>query len=193
VARWLVGKDYPKSVYATGGMHFFDDDQETPDTHVVTWDYDKLTMVFELSLWTPYMTKTPLDFRETDNFPDWRFSATQVQVYGTKGLMFMSRHGGGWQVCDNNHNVVASCPGRRPYHQHIDNFFECIQSRRKPNSDIEDGHKSTILCHLGNISYRVGGRKLCFDSKTETITNNQEANQLVKRTGREPYAIPEVV
>lgn len=190
VARWLIGKDYPKAVVTTGGKFFFDDDQQTPDTQMVHYDYDDMTMTFELTLWTPYMKKTPWDFRETDEFPNWRYSATRVELYGTRGLMMMSRHGGGWQVFGPDWEEVASGPGRRPLSHHLDNFFECVRSRRLPNADIEEGHLSTVLCHLGNISYRLGGRKLKFDGATETFGDDREANRLVKRKYRKPWVIP---
>ena len=52
---------------------------------------------------------------------------------------------------------------------------------------------SAILAHLGSISYRLGHRKLFFDSVTESFTNDDEANGLLKRKYREPYVIPETV
>jgi predicted dehydrogenase len=192
IARWLIGRDYPKSVTATGGKHFHDDDQETPDTHIATFDFDKLTMVFELTLWTPYMAKTPWDFRNTDAFPPWLQNSTRIEVYGTKGMMMMGRHGGGWQVFGAGMKEVAKGPGRRPLAHHFENFFECIKSRKQPNSYALGAHQSTILCHLANYSYRVGGQKLIFDGKTETIVNCPEAQKLAKRVGREPYQIPEI-
>jgi len=193
LARWLIGKDYPTSVSSGGGKHFFDDDQETPDTQVVTWEYPGLTMTFELALWTPYMKKAEWDFRDTDGFPDWPFSATKIEVYGTKGIMLMGRHGGGWQVFDNDDKVIASDPGRHPHGPHLDNFFACIESRATPNADIAEGHRSTILCHLGNISYRCGGQKLRFDAKSESFIDAPAANKLVKRIARSPWAIPDNV
>ncbi|HIE51298.1 MAG TPA: twin-arginine translocation signal domain-containing protein [Armatimonadetes bacterium] len=193
IARWLIGRRYPQSIYATGGKFFFDDDQETPDTQHVLYDYDRLTMTFELTLWTPYLKKTPWDFRNTDQFPHWLFNATRIEVYGTKGLMIMGRHGGGWQVFGPEGKEMAAQPGRRPLNHHLDNFFACLKSRQRPNADLEEGHLSTLLCHLGNISYRLGGRKLVFDAQTETFLNDEEANRLLKRTYREPYVVPDKV
>ena len=56
---------------------------------------------------------------------------------------------------------------------------------------IEDGHLSTSLCHLGNIAYRVG-RSLKFDGMTERFVGDAEADQLLGRTYRAPYVIPEM-
>jgi hypothetical protein len=75
----------------------------------------------------------------------------------------------------------------------VDNFFECMVSRERPTADIEEGHRSTLLCQLANISYRLGGRKLRFDGATETFRDDPEANRFLKRGYREPWVVPEVV
>ena len=192
LARWLIGRDYPKSVCA-GGSRIYDHDGEVPDSQVVTWDYDKLTMVFELSLWTPYMKKMPWELRDGDTYPNWPFDGMRVEVYGTKGLMYAERHGGGFQVFDESEKVIHQENGHHPHVKHLDNFFECIGSRKTPNGDIEELHRSTLLCQLGNISYRLGGRKLAFDGATEQFRDDKEANSYLKRTYREPYVVPEQV
>ena len=199
-ARWLVGRTLPKSAVTTGGKFVFDDAQETPDTQHVHYDYGDLTMTFELTLWTPYMKKTPMKLRERDLFPEWPFCATKVEVYGTKGVMRFGRHGAGWQVHSapgrnpyKNWKVDAELHGRRPGDAHVANFFDCVRSRKRPNADVEEGHLSTVLCHMANISYRVGGDRLVFDPKTERFVGHDAANKLVKRVGRAPWLIPEEV
>ena len=73
---------------------------------------------------------------------------------------------------------------------HHRNFLDCIRSGERPNADIEIGHLSASLCHLGNIATRVG-RVLHFDSKTEQITGDEEANKLIRRAYREGHwAVP---
>jgi len=192
IARWLIGRKYPKSVSSAGGMHFFEDDQETPDTHLVNWEFDRLTMVFEQTLWTPYMKKTPFEMRNTDNLPNWPFSGTRLEVYGSKQQMYLGRHGGGWQAFDGDGKSIAIQPGRFTNEEHIQNFIDCVRTRKRPNADIEEGHLSTLLCHYGNIAYRVG-RKLHVDATTEGFVDDPEADSLVKRTYREPYVVPEIV
>jgi len=194
IARWLIDKKYPKSVTSAGGILYFNDDQETPDTHTVNWDFDGITMVFEQTLWTPYMKKTPFPMRDTDNLPNWPFSGTRIEVYGTKQIMFFSRHGGGWEAFSADGKSVAIQPGRfSPSNAaHQANFIDCIRSRALPNADIEKVHYSTLLCHYGNIAYRTG-RRLHIDPKTEGFIDDDEANALVKRTYRDPWAIPEEV
>ena len=191
LARWVIDRAYPKSVYSTGGIHFFKDDQETPDTQVVTWDYDGLTMAFEQTLWTPYQQKTPFNLRDRDELPRWPFSGTRIEIFGSKRWMMLGRHGDGWEVFDGDFRSVAHQFGRQADDRHITNFLDCIRSRKRPNADIEKVHLSTLLCHYGNIAYRVG-RKLVIDPATEGFVGDPQANALVKRTYREPYTVPEI-
>ena len=193
LARWMINRAHPNSVVASGGKYHFDDDQETPDTQVVLYDYDGLTMSFELTLWTPYMLKTDPGFRAQDIFPDWPFNATRIDVFGSKGMMIMGRHGEGWQVFGPDTKVVAQRHGPEAHSEHLTNFFECIRTRQRPTADIEEGHLSTILCHLGNISYRVGGRRLKWDGATEAFWGDDEANALLKRVYREPWVVQEEI
>ncbi len=82
--------------------------------------------------------------------------------------------------------------GRQSNDEHVANFLDCIRSRKRPNADIEELHYSTLLCHYGNIAYRLG-RKLKIDRETDGFSNDEEANGLVKRTYRKPWVVPEIV
>jgi len=194
LARMVMGVEYPKAVVSSGGKYHYDDAQETPDTQTVVWEFDRLTMLFELTLWTPYIKKISQKIRDSlTEYPNWPFCATRVEIYGTKGVMMLGRHGGGWQVFGMEEKPVAEANGPDPQTAHFDNFLQCVRSRQVPNADIREGHLSTLLCHLGNISYRVGGRKLFFDANSETFIGDDEANRLVKRVYREPWVVPERV
>ena len=77
---------------------------------------------------------------------------------------------------------------------HYQNFIDAVRAGdpRKLNCDILEGHLSSALPQLANISYRVG-RALQFDGKTERIVGDEEANQLLTRAYRKPYAVPDKV
>ena len=147
------------------------------------------------------MTKTSQEIRDGDLFPYWPQNSCRIEIYGTEGLMLLGRHGGGWQVFtaakqvlpSTDGKVVAQEYGRFPDEPHKDDFLRCIASRALPNADIEIGHRSACLVHLANISYRVGRQKLRFDSNTERLLHNDEANRLLKREYRDPYGIPDNV
>jgi predicted dehydrogenase len=194
LARTLFSdKPYPDTVAHSGGVRALRDGRQIPDTQLALFDYDDFTLLFESALWTPYMKKIAVSIRDNDLFPDWPFCATRIEVLGTKGFMYLGRHGGGWQIYDADDKVVDFRYGRQGDTWHQDNFIQCVRTREKPNADVEQGHYSALLCHLANISYRTGNRKLAFDPKTETFVDAPEANQYLKRTYRAPWVVPEVV
>jgi predicted dehydrogenase len=202
IARWLIGKDFPTSVQATGGNLAFKDDREAPDTQVVAYEFGDLIMTFELTQWAPYMDKIAGDVRQgetTHLFPYWPQCATRIELYGTKGLMYLGRHGGGWQVFGRAKTqsrpgeLIAQDYGMVPEVPHKEDFLHCIRTRETPHADIEEGHRSAALVHLANISTRLGGRKLHFDPKTETFPGGDDANRLLRRQNRTPFSIPDAV
>ena len=139
LARWVIDRAYPKSVYSTGGIHFFKDEQETPDTQVVNWDYDGLTMVFEQTLWTPYQQKTPFNLRDRDELPRWPFSGTRIEIFGSKHWMMLGRHGDGWEVFDGDFRSVAHGYGRQANDRHFANFLDCIRDAQAAQRRRREG------------------------------------------------------
>jgi hypothetical protein len=145
-------------------------------------------MTFENSGFTPYMFKTPQHIRDGDLFPFWPQNSSRIEIYGTKRMMYVGRHGGGWQVLAEGPQelgqsfgkVVAQQYGRFPDDPHLANFIQCIRERRPPNADIGVCHHSACLEHLANMAYRLGNQKLRFDSATETFIDNEEANRWLK-------------
>ena len=71
---------------------------------------------------------------------------------------------------------------------HMGNFFECMRTRKDPICDVEVGHRSATVCHLGAISLRTK-RSLTWDPETELFTGEHadEANRHVAREMRKPY------
>jgi predicted dehydrogenase len=75
---------------------------------------------------------------------------------------------------------------------HIKNWLECIKSRARPAADVETGHRSATMCHLGNIA-RLTGRKLQWDPVKEEFVGDKEANQFLDRERRKPWGAPEKI
>lgn len=172
VARWLLNVDAPNRVTSGGGMHFYDDDRVTPDTQIATYDFDDCTLVWEHRFWS----KT-----------GFAGESWGVALYGEKGTMIFDKKG--WHVED---GIEASEKSSSYEVEHYQNFVDCIHDNKRPNADIEVGHLSTRLCHLGNIAYRTG-HTLHFDAKTETMKNNTKANALLGRNYRKPFALPKEI
>jgi predicted dehydrogenase len=74
---------------------------------------------------------------------------------------------------------------------HMGNFFDCVRERRRPISDVWSQHRSASVCHLANISMRLG-RKLRWDPQKELFVGDEEANRWLSRTQRRPYEIKPV-
>ncbi len=71
---------------------------------------------------------------------------------------------------------------------HMGNFIDCIKSRKLPICDVEVGHRSASVCHLGNIAIR-SKKKIEWDPKTEQITNDKEVAKMVSRPYRAPWKL----
>lgn len=74
---------------------------------------------------------------------------------------------------------------------HIQNFFDCMRSRRQPHADAETGHRATTLCHLVNICRKVQ-RTLVWDPKLEQFAGDAQANALLSRPRRKGYELPKI-
>lgn len=177
IARWGLGVDYPTAVQCMGAKLQFDGDiQETPDTQYVTFNFpENKVLIYEQRLWSPY---------HQEGFEN------GVAFYGNSGYMLIGR--AAWKVVEKGNKVVIDRTADRSDVPHIDNFLAAIKSKGPLNCDIEEGYKSTLLAHLGNLAFRLG-KPLSFDPATQTFVGDPDANAYLKRAGRKPFVIPEQV
>lgn len=189
LARMVLGDPvFPNSVYCAGGRILFNDKREIPDNQSVVFDYGDYVLSCESSSYGNYLSKTSTEIRYGDLFPDWQLNSTRIEIYGTDAMMYIGRHGGGWQAIGADSEILAQEYGYFPDEIHQQNFIESIRSRKTPNGDIEQGHNSATLVHLANLSYRVGKKHLYFDG--EKIINSKEAELLCKQSYRQGFEIP---
>ncbi len=197
LARMVVGFDLPKQVHCSGGRFNTEGAADTPDTQIATFTYDDMVVTLELTLYTPYMLKTDGVIRDSDMFPYWPQNATRIEIYGSQGVMYVGRMGGGWQVYVRPKSrkpvVRDQMYGRFPDPDHQENFIHCVRSRQRPNADIEIGHRSHLALHYATISYRTGGQTLRIDPRTEHVKDDPEAMKLFKRRYRKPWVLEEEV
>jgi hypothetical protein len=164
-----------------------------PDVQIVTFRWDKLAMTFENTGFSPVQTKTPARLSSDAGMPNWLQSATRIEVYGTKGTMFLGRHFLGWQVLVPGSRIDAEQFEDNPEPLHFANFVDCIRSRAVPNADVEPAHMGACLEHLGNIAYRMGNRMLMFDPATERFVGDAEADAHLRAACRGSYRIPDEI
>ena len=195
LARMVMGDPgHPKSMYGWGGNFIWGSEKEVPEAQSFTFDFEKFTLTCDSGNGTGYMTKTPPDMRMDPNrFPDWRTNADRIEIYGTMGLMFLGRHGGGWQVFGPKEELIAQGGGIHPDAEHQKNFIDSVRSRKQPNANMEQSHLSATLVHMANIAYRAGNRQLLFDPANETFIDNEVATKLLKVSYRDGYQVPEKV
>jgi predicted dehydrogenase len=191
--RMVLGDPpHPKSVYGWGGNHVYGGNSETPECQSIVYDFGEYVLTADGGPAFKYMYKAPSSIRnDAKKFPNWRNYSARVEIYGTEGLMYLGRHGGGWQVLGQDDKIVAEDGAIFPDNDHQKNFIDCIRSRKKPNGEIEECHRSSTLINMGNIACRVGNKQLLFDKETETFTNDNQANILARGTYRKGYEIPE--
>jgi predicted dehydrogenase len=179
--RWLLGKEeHPRSVYSMGGLHEAGapTDQVTPNTQSASYQYADGTEIH-------------CDLHNWFSGPP---EAQGIYIFGAKGWM---------KVGDDKAQVYfgrKNEPGptltveetRNEGQAHFENFIECVRSRKPETlrAPLAEGHFSTTLCHLGNISYRVG-RSLKFEGAAERFVGDEEADRLLTRTYRAPYVLPD--
>jgi hypothetical protein len=159
----------------------------------VTYEFDGLVLAFELTLQSPYMERVSPAVRNGDLFPYWPQLGTRVEIYGSEGLMLIAPFGAGWQVFQRprREQPVASDHGwgKAPDVDHLDDFFRAMRSRTAPSADALAGHRSALLVHYANLSYRVGGEKLQIDAGSEQITNSRAAMAHFRREYRKPWVV----
>jgi predicted dehydrogenase len=175
LARWGLGVGYPKRVVASGGQLFYDDDHETPDTQLVTYEYDGCHLIYEMRLWTNYA----IEGHENGNV-----------FYGDNGRLDVGRDG-----------CVVTLIGKEPEHlgrgadirDNMGNFIDAVAANdpSKLFAPISEGSISANLCHLGNIATRVG-RPLQFDFDAMQCRGDADATKLLARAYRKGYELPEV-
>lgn len=169
VIRLLTGLDAPERITSGGGRNFYDDDRETPDTQIATFDFPGCSVVWEHRIWA----KTGL-----------RNKGFGVELVGQKGTLVVDD--AGWHV-EGGEDVAVKPTGMERQHQR--DFLDCIRSGKRPTADVEVAHKSTRLCHLANIAHRLG-RTLRFDAGSETIPGDAEATRLLGRSYRKGFELP---
>ena len=215
IARWMIpGAVWPQKVFCVGGRFGYKDQAQTANTQLAIFDYGESLLVFD------------------------------VRGLSGKSNMGVSNHvyfdKNAKQKTTKSHGIkhIKDPLADRGKVDIFENFIQAVRNRKENHLDahVYEGHVSSGLCHLANLSYRLGekssfskknkdfggnkkayeyfermqehlkengltleetdyivGRTLNFDSKTESITGDDEANKMLSRTYRPPYMVPNKV
>ncbi len=223
VCRWaLPDGATPKSVFSLGGRFGYQDQGQTPNTHLTMIDFGEAKLILEIrGLVGDQNWKITNEFhtdqgvvRDGKFFPTGRSEGVPIKSFPPPGA-----------------------PEQGP--RHMRNFIDCVRSRNREDlrAEIIEGHRTTVLAHLGNISYRLGedvpfnkqtnafegdktfhesfedmqrhladaahleltnstyrlGRTLQFDAQAERFVGAPDADQLLSQPYRSPFVVPDQV
>jgi len=150
VVHMFMGQDNPISASAAGGVYHYKDGRTAPDTINVLLEYpSQFTATFEATL-APGIT------------------GAAIEMCGTEGRLWIDRSRYEFHPPGRNAQATVVQASSDLDLDHVQNFLECVRSRKLPNGDVLIGHRSAQASHLGNLSY-VQKRRIDFDPVREEI------------------------
>ena len=193
--RWMTGLTWPTKVWSSGGVQIQRNSKANiADLQVATFEYEEFPVV-----WTHRSWGTAPD----PGYP-WAFF-----IHGSKGTLKGSVHGWDFTPVDKN---AKSLQGRNKtevdqypedktepdlelhsahaVRYHMKDWLKAVDARSRPVADIEEGHMSTTACILANLAMQLG-RSLRWDSEQGAVVDDAEANALLARPYRKPWAHPD--
>ncbi|MCA9437407.1 MAG: Gfo/Idh/MocA family oxidoreductase [Candidatus Omnitrophica bacterium] len=185
IVQWAMGSDI-RGVTTEGGNYVLDDLRDTPDTSVSVFDCPEYTLHYTVRHGNGWRPHGDMDHG--------------IQFIGTDGVLEINRRR--YQVFRESYRD-SRIPditepryndggegggGYTAYRIHKRNFLDCMRSRKETAAPPQVGHIASIPGHLANISYRLG-RTVHWDPKNETITGDPEAEKMMTREYRRPWAL----
>jgi predicted dehydrogenase len=170
MCRWMLGEEtLPQRVFSVGGRFGYDDDAETPNTQVAVFDYPSAPIIFEVR-----GLPQKADVKHMDHYRGVRIGVAIECEQGT----FAGGAGGG-VIYDRDGKRVKSFTSSGG-DAHVENFIQAVRSRKSQDlkARIAGGHLSSALCHLGNISYRLGTQAAQAEVKTQAGSRADVAETL---------------
>ncbi len=165
IARWALNKDrLPDRVLGLGGRFGYEDQGETPNTAVALYDYGDAQLIFEVR------------GLKTEGVKGAKIGDI---IYGSEGYVVFTEKYNVAVAFDNDGREVMKFSGGG---NHFRNFLDAVRSRKMSdlNAPVEAGHLSSALCHLGNVSYRLG-EKTPFRPQAKRFGENREADETFAR------------
>ena len=186
IARWALGARGPASVAGFGGRYEIADGGETPDVQEVLYDFPDAALGGGKRGCVVSWSSREIGTRREE----------PLVFHGTRGALALSRRG--FKVApevwkgDGQGETPAmdpiEAPGSEMDPPHVRDFLDCVKSRNRPAADVEEGHLTATLCHLGNIATRLG-RGLRWDAGKEEVVGDPEASARLHYEYRKPWTL----
>lgn len=191
-ARWMLDLGWPKKISSTGGILVNKSGKSNiSDTQVASFEFENLNCIWQHRTWG------------TATDPDYPWG---LMIYGDKGTLKMSPYQYDYVPLKGDKVRVQAVYEREKYPEdvtedsieihaapatraHMIDFLQCIENKKRPVADIEEGHISTASCILANLSMQLQ-RPLQYDPVKKVVINDPEATAMLKRNYRAPYKHP---
>ena len=182
----VMGVTAPRTIAASGGRFSLHDAGEIPDVLQVTYEYPGFVMSYESCLLNGHGVggRTPgMKYYNAKGAED---RPNGMAFYGTDAALYADRIG--YEIYPEPKSTLE----RKQMNTtdatklHAANFIDCVRSRNAPNAEVEIGHRSTTVAHLGNIAFKTG-KKLHWNAATEEFIDDGEASKLLSREARKPW------
>lgn len=170
-----MNENDPLSVHSEGGIYSTDDDRNSPDTMQTIFKFPKWQMTWEQRA----NSEIGLDGGKDHG----------AEFIGERGTLIVDRGAVRWFPKDEDDQEAGPGETVRGPNTHWENFIDCMKTREKPRSDMASMAKTTMICHLGNISYQSQST-VKWDVKTQDIANRAARNAMAyERPYRKPWKL----
>ena len=200
-----MGVKAPNAVSSSGRKYVLKDNRQTPDTLEVTYEYPHFILTYSnrfLNNRSAQGRVYGIEFYGTDGTlfvdragyeitPETRKIDEEPVPPYLKKLKTDENPPQSWEkerFVGLGRTQLVQGEGSEQHIFHVRNFLDCVKSRQRPVSDVEEGHRSTTAAHLGNISFHTG-RKIYWDAEKEQVINDPEANKRLSREYRKPWEV----
>ena len=185
IALWALGETAPSAVTGFGGRYELKDGGETPDVQEVIYNFPDASLGGGKGCLVTWTTREIGSSR-----------SEPLVFHGTKGTLALTRRGFKitpevWKGDPKNETPAMEAmeqEGGEMNAAHVRNFLDSVKSRKPPVADVEAGHRTATMCHLGNIATRLG-RSLRWDAKKEEFVGDAEANRQLHYEYRKPWKL----
>jgi len=182
----VMGVTAPRAIAASGGRFSLQDAGEIPDVLQVTYEYPGFVLSYESCLLNGHGVggRTPgMKYYNAKGAED---RPNGMAFYGTNGALYADRVG--YEIYPEPKSTLERKQRNTTdaTKLHAANFIDCVRSRKPPNAEVEIGHRSTTVAHLGNIAFKTG-KKLHWNADTEEFIDDGAASKLLSRQPRKPW------
>ena len=188
--HYIMGIQYPHTAVANGGIYKWEGDRDVPDIHNTLYDYGKFQVQVSANLVSNFEGGEIVRFMGDKGTIELTEESARLLPYNPREDYsypleswpkqnkdkFIAEHKNdpladvGTADQQPKRQAITFTQQREGTQDHFKNLFECIRSRHQPIENVDFGCGTAVACHMANISYRQGGRRVVWDAAKEKLT-----------------------